>query len=91
MHSRFDFNPKQCNPKKQFTCWNGHCIPLWKRCNEIEDCTDGSDEERCTQVKLDESKYRMTEVPRNPKGYGSLKIELSFHLKDIVEINEPQV
>ena len=33
----------------------------------------------------------MAEVPLNPTNNEPLSISLSFHLKDVVEINEPQV
>ena len=33
----------------------------------------------------------MAEVPLNPNNNKPLSIALSFHLKDVVEINEPQV
>ena len=33
----------------------------------------------------------MAEVPLNPNNDKPLSISLSFHLKDVVEINEPQV
>ncbi|GBP97800.1 Low-density lipoprotein receptor-related protein 1B, partial [Eumeta japonica] len=31
----------------QFTCYNGHCIPHLRRCDNIYDCTDFSDEQNC--------------------------------------------
>lgn len=31
----------------QFACKNGNCVPTSSRCNENNDCGDGSDEESC--------------------------------------------
>ena len=35
----------------QFTCSNGQCVPLTARCNNINECADGSDEQNCGTVK----------------------------------------
>ncbi|KAG0721758.1 Sortilin-related receptor [Chionoecetes opilio] len=31
-----------------FKCDNGHCIPFWWRCDELDDCGDASDEDGCS-------------------------------------------
>ena len=33
---------------KDFPCSDGSCIPMEKKCDYIEDCWDGSDEDNCT-------------------------------------------
>ena len=81
----------QCNPMKQFTCWNGDCIALEKRCNERTDCDDGSDEYHCRQIIFNRDAYRKTYVPINPTVKGPLNVEVSFAVIDIVEINEAKV
>ena len=82
------FNFK-CDPLKQFTCWNGDCLALEKRCNEINDCNDRSDEYHCQQIRFDKGVYRKTYVPKSEKA--PLKIEVSFDVTGIVEINEAEV
>ena len=81
----------QCNPMMQFTCWNGDCISLVNRCNARDDCTDGSDEHKCTLVTMDEEKYRKVFVPKNPSIDSKLNVVVGFDVIDIVEINEPKV
>ena len=31
----------------QFTCSNRQCVPISARCNNVVECTDGSDERNC--------------------------------------------
>ena len=38
-----------CNAE-QFACDNAFCISMEKRCNAIEDCEDGSDEQKCGKL-----------------------------------------
>lgn len=42
----------------QFQCVDGPCINIDKRCNEVEDCSDGSDEflcGKCTCMRTERS------------------------------------
>ena len=81
----------QCDPSTQFTCWNGVCIPLSKRCDENMDCQDDSDEHSCGLIKLNPDKYRNAYMPNSPSVNDTLLIEVDFGVKDIVDINEPGV
>ena len=81
----------QCDPKQQFTCWNGYCIPIDKRCDKRTDCDDESDEHFCPYIKLDENKYRKKLVPINTKENTKLRVAIGFDVLEIVEINEPGV
>lgn len=36
-----------CQLNNEFTCGDGHCIPLENRCDGIYDCTDNTDELFC--------------------------------------------
>ena len=42
-----------CN-MNEFSCDNGTCIPISKRCNEISDCEDKSDEALCQSFSRDD-------------------------------------
>ena len=35
----------------QFTCSNGQCVPSSSRCNNVRECTDGSDESNCGNIQ----------------------------------------
>ena len=37
---------------EQFTCGNGQCIPLERRCDRRRDCRDGSDEDSCRMCRI---------------------------------------
>lgn len=41
----------------QFTCNDGSCIPLIKKCDYVFDCEDNSDEFNCHFVKVEEGSY----------------------------------
>lgn len=42
----------KCDFGEEFTCDSGQCVAMLKRCNSINDCKDGSDEEYCNLVKI---------------------------------------
>ena len=52
----------KCKVGQQFTCHSGACVDLQKRCNQIIDCVDGSDEHGCKLVQLPAT-YRKVQPP----------------------------
>ena len=61
-----------------------------KRCDKKTDCEDGTDEQSCDMVKLNEDNYRKTNVPVNNYA-GKQEIAIWFDVMDIAEVNEPEV
>ena len=55
------------------------------------DCKDGSDEYKCSYIKIDDDKYRRSIVPIKQVGNYQLEVKVGIEVVDIVEINEPQV
>ena len=52
----------KCRFGKQFTCNSGNCVSLEKRCNQVKDCEDGSDENKCALIQLPKF-YRKVQPP----------------------------
>jgi len=37
-------------PTTNFSCWNGDCLKGSTQCNQIQDCSDNSDEIECCKI-----------------------------------------
>ena len=82
----------QCDPKNQFTCWDGECISLEKRCDKKIDCKYGYDERICELVRVNEDQYRKTNAPKNQtKSNEKLDIGVWYTIMDVTNVNEPEV
>ena len=68
-----------CEIGKQFTCNSGGCIAIRKRCNNVQECNDGSDEEECTTIDIPQS-YDKLEPPELGK-----KEPLPVHIDIVIE------
>ena len=54
----------RCEFGEQFTCDSGHCIDIRKKCDGVIDCSDKSDENYCTLVKIPKS-YKVSRPPES--------------------------
>ena len=72
-----------------FTCSDGRCVDIYKRCNSINDCKDWSDEKNCRLVIFPES-YFKTFAPFSFENNEMSKaaVETSIDILDIVEVSE---
>ena len=74
-----------CNVEN-FACSNAFCIAMEKRCDAIEDCLDGSDEQDCGMlIRRQGYQKEITPVPVTGK---DVVANISLNILDI-EINEP--
>ena len=71
----------------EFTCNNGLCIDIAKRCDEKFDCKDKSDEYNCKKVILDEKNYN-NDIPPYVSG-SNVKIKVSIFLMSVNKIELP--
>ena len=85
------FSYFQCNPKTQFTCWNGQCISIGTKCDEERNCDDGSDEYQCFHTKIDKQQYKKELVPKNPESNQKLNVTVTFIVYDIPEIDQANI
>ena len=72
-----------------FTCDNGQCVPMDKRCNQLTECPDKSDEKGCNLLVLEES-YNKNIPPISSSKEGEiLKVHVlvSIDLLNLVRIN----
>ena len=83
----------KCDPKTQFTCWNGECLSIDKRCDGKIDCYghEGEDEKECKIFKIDKKMYKKDLVPLSSKTQKKLKVEVAVYLNKIQEINQAKV
>lgn len=61
-----------CDVDNQFTCDFGDCISINKRCDTIQDCNDGSDEEKCMLVDIPSSYNKLEAPPKNGESQTSI-------------------
>ena len=66
----------------QFTCNDGICISMDKRCDQISDCVDSSDELRCNMIDL-KPNYKKTIPPSNASVYVSLDILKLVNIEEV--------
>ncbi len=76
----------QCNAD-EYGCFNGDCIPLESRCNEIRECADESDEVNCKLLTIQDNLY-CQEFPPIALGKTITPVEANITVTYIDELNE---
>ena len=80
---------------KGFTCDSGHCVSIEKRCDNVQDCLDFSDEKYCELVSIPDT-YRKVEPPNNNRkeltsmhanGFNSNHIDIMIIIRSINSID----
>ena len=76
-----------CDIVSEFTCNSGQCIDVNKRCNEENDCNDGSDEDVCDLVQIPKS-YKDENAPRStntPNPNTEMRIQINILNIDFID------
>ena len=73
-----------CKFKDEFSCSSGACINIYKRCDNVIDCEDESDEKDCKIFKLPES-YDKSSAPKNGGEEGKASL---YTTVDIINIDK---
>ena len=73
--------------KDEFTCSEGSCVTMDKRCDGKEDCQDYSDERACTSIQTFDG-YNKFRVPHPIGNQTKLIVNLSIFIDKIININE---
>ena len=92
---------RECNPnfsykvhltltgckRTEFTCTDGSCVEMEKRCNGRLDCEDKSDESDCSIANI-LSTYSKGITPAPLPGETKARVMLSVHLEAILKLDE---
>ena len=71
----------------EFTCWDGRCVPMSERCDQIPQCKDKSDEKDCQVVSIDEN-YNKKIPPFLKSSKAKVNVSMVFlSINDISEIS----
>ena len=73
----------------EFACSDGVCIDINKRCDNINDCKDKSDEGNCKRVRMKGTYQKFIVPPPSVQnGNDRIDVKISMDIESIMEINE---
>lgn len=70
---------------EEFPCDNGQCVPQGKRCDQKPDCSDESDEIKCSVISFTPDYH--SSVPPPPTATDSLALQVSVKITSVREFN----
>ena len=80
----------------EFTCWDGECVPMEARCDQVFDCSDQSDERECQMLVLEDS-YQTSVPPLLPslaedgrRVVLPVGVNVSLELIEVLGVNEKE-
>ena len=74
----------------EYTCDDGHCVPIDQRCDQTPNCADGSDESHCKMLSIQDS-YNKKIPPFRLAGGGKIvpiEISVSISILEFLKISE---
>ena len=66
-----------CDFPEEFTCISGACVDIYKRCDKVQDCDDGSDELECSLLKIP-TYYDKSVAPKDCKKSNEIHIQVKI-------------
>ena len=73
----------------EFTCSDGQCIKMTRRCDQLPNCRDKSDETGCKLMKLEEGYNKMIPpITSINESTVQVPVHVSVNLQNIVEVEE---
>ena len=72
-----------CEFDKEFSCDDGRCISIYKRCDGFKDCKDESDENSCKRMSIP-AFYDKTKPPEVQKKANPMNIQVIIKNIDFV-------
>ena len=87
---KFTLKLTGCNPEGEFTCNDGQCIKMERRCDQMTNCRDESDEKGCQVIILKDGYNKKIPPTRKTKNESVIpaKVGISITLMKVVEIEE---
>ena len=86
---KYDYGNQVLTDDGQFTCNDGQCVNMSERCDQVRDCRDGSDEDRCQLIVMMEG-YNKKIPPLSKKDSEIIpvNVDITIRLMKVMDIKE---